>query len=221
MFMMEKPSKPRWLHVVSHTDPRYGGLSAAVPSLAAALGEQQSVAVSLAAFCHEGEEFRPTMLADHVSFWPTSRTQWVMNRDLKANFVEALREADGLHIHGIWEESTAVACRLARRLEKPYVLSAHGMLEPWALGAKKLKKQVYAALIERDNVAGAACLHALTAAEAEQYRRFGLPAPLRSCLTRWTCPLTPMRSCFWTGFPHLRGKRLVLFHVTAAPQEGP
>src|SRR5579875_3565843 len=164
----------RWLHIVSHTDPRYGGMSSAVPALAASVSEAHPVAVQLAAFCAPGEHFHPAALGtDQVSFWPTSRLPWITNRAWKQSFAELVREADGLHIHGLWEGSTAIACRLARHFGKPYVLSAHGMLEPWALATKRLKKSVYAALVERGNVAGAACLHALTQAEAEHYRSFG------------------------------------------------
>lgn len=210
----------RWLHVVSHTDPRYGGLSSAVPSLAASLADQD-VEVALAAFCLPGEEYRPaTMGADQVSFWPTSRASWALDRGLKTSFAEAMRAADGLHIHGIWEESTAVACRTARKLGKPYVLSAHGMLEPWALAAKKLKKRIYAALIERDNVAGAACLHALTMAEAEQYRQFGATCPIAVVPNAVEVPEEADADVFLNQFPKLRGKRIVLFLSRLHPKKG-
>ncbi len=211
----------RWLHVVSHTDPRYGGLSAAVPALAASLGERAGIDVSLAAFCHAGEQYLPSAIGrDDVTFWPTSRASWAMKRELRTNFAELVRQADGLHIHGIWEESTAVACRLARKLGKPYVLSAHGMLEPWALSAKRLKKRVYAALIERENVAGAACLHALTAAEAVQYRRFGATCPIAVVPNAVDLPEDAHGDVFLDHFPQLRGKRLVLFLSRLHPKKG-
>ncbi len=215
------PSRRKWLHVVSHTDPRYGGLSAAVPALAASLSLQAPLDVSLAAFCHAGETYQPReMEGEEISFWPTSRASWAFDRELKASFAEAVRQADGLHIHGIWEESTAVACRLARKLGKPYVLSAHGMLEPWALAAKRLKKRIYAALIERENVAGAACLHALTTAEAEQYRQFGATCPIAVIPNAVDLPEDAHADLFLHRFPELRGKRLVLFLSRLHPKKG-
>ncbi len=211
----------RWLHVVSHTDPRYGGLSSAVPSLAASLASRHGLEVPLAAFCHPGEEYRPAETREEqISFWPTSRSAWMFDRKPKAAFTEAVRNADGLHIHGIWEQSTAVACKLARQLGKPYVLSAHGMLEPWALATKKLKKRVYAALIERDNVAGAACLHALTAAEAEQYRHFGAKCPIAVIPNAVDLPEDAHPELFLTRFPELRGKRVMLFLSRLHPKKG-
>ena len=60
----------------------------------------------------------------------------------------------------------------------PYIVSAHGMLDRWALEQKSLRKRAYFRTVERSNLAGAACLHALTATEAEDYRRVGLRAPI-------------------------------------------
>ena len=211
----------RWMHVVSHTDPSYGGLSSAVPSLAASLSSVACLDVSLAAFCAPGEEHRPAeMGADDIHFWPTSRSRWIRDGRLQTVFAEAVREADGLHVHGIWEQSTAMSCKLARRLKKPYVLSAHGMLEPWALATKKLKKRVYAALIERANVANASCLHALTSAEAEQYRDFGASCPIAVIPNAVTLPDGVDRDLFFTRFPVLRGKRILLFLSRLHPKKG-
>lgn len=216
------PVRPsQWLFVVSHTDPRYGGLSSAVPALAASLDVSRARSVRMAAFCAPGEEYVPGALgADKVSFWPTSRKAWATDRALKASFAAALHASDAVHVHGLWEESTAVACRLARRLDKPYVLSAHGMLEPWALAAKRLKKQIYAALIERANVNGAACLHALTRAEAQQYRDFGAQGPVAVVPNAVELPTERDPELFVRQYPELRGKRIVLFLSRLHPKKG-
>ncbi len=218
---IEAQAKPRWMEVVSHTDPRYGGLSAAVPSLAASLACEAALDVSLAAFCREGEQHRPAAIrSDGVSFWPTSRVPWLFHRELQSSYAALLRSVDGVHVHGIWEGSTAVSCRLARKLGKPYVLSAHGMLEPWALAAKRFKKRLYASLIERDNVAGAACLHALTVAEAQQYRDFGATGPIAVIPNAVHLPKDAQAELFLNRFPALRGKRLVLFLSRLHPKKG-
>lgn len=167
-----------WLTVVSHLDPRYGGLSSVVPQLSSRLASTFHFRIDLAAFCTEGELYLPSSYPDlALTEWPASRTQWIRNRSLRNQFRRLVQSADGLHIHGLWEQSTAIAAPTARALRKPYILSAHGMLETWALTNKRLKKQVYAALFERANVQGAACLHALTHAEAQDYRRFGSTGP--------------------------------------------
>ena len=213
--------KRRWLEVVSHTDSRYGGVSAAVPAMAASLASGYPIDVSLAAFCHAGEEHRPAqMQAEQISFWSTSRKRWVLDRALRTSFMNAVAQSDALHVHGIWEQSTAMACRMARQSNKPYVLSSHGMLEPWALAAKRVKKSIYAALIERENVAGAACLHALTQAEAGQYRNFGAKCPIAVIPNAVDLPQVADPALFFQRFPELRGKRIVLFLSRLHPKKG-
>ncbi len=202
----------RWLQVVSHLDPKYGGLSSAVPALAGRIAQTRRFDVPLAAFCAPNEHFRPAEYeARNLTFWPTGRAAWLNNRQLHQSFSEELLRADGVHIHGLWEQSTAIAAKLARLHNKPYVLSAHGMLEPWALANKRLKKLIYAALVEHTNVARAACLHALTRAEASQYIHFGARSPIAIIPNGVDLPSTRDSSLFFQRFPQLQGKRILLF----------
>jgi len=207
-----QPPLGRWLTVVSHLDPRYGGLSSVVPQLSSRIASTYNVNVDLAAFCTPGELYLPSSYPDlAITEWPTSRLQWFRDRSLRDHFEEIVQAADALHIHGLWEQSTAIAAPMARALRKPYILSAHGMLETWALSNKRLKKQVYAALFERANVRGAACLHALTHAEAHDYRRFGSTGPIAVIPNGVTIPSSLDPNLFLSQYPALNGKRILLF----------
>lgn len=203
---------PYWVSVVSHLDPRYGGLSAVVPQLSSLIAGTGSFSMGLAAFCNPNELYAPSDKSPvHVSHWPANRGAWLRDRSIRSRFREEIRSAEGLHIHGLWEQSTAIAGHTARELRIPYVLSAHGMLEPWALSNRRWKKIIYSALFERANVQGAACLHALTYAEAEDYRRFGCTSPVAVIPNGVTIPETVSPDFLLTQFPALRNKRIVLF----------
>lgn len=208
------PRSAAWLHVVSHLDPRYGGLSAVVPELARAVslagGPRSPVAAFLASDERSVDE-RSVIDGMDVTAWPTGRVAWMRDGALRRSFAALVRRSAGVHIHGLWEGSTATAVAAARRSGRPYVLSAHGMLEPWALGNKRWKKQVYAALVERANVAGASCLHALTDAEVEDYRRFGARQPIAVIPNGVRVPEGVGPELFLAQQPGLRGKRVVLF----------
>ena len=205
-------SARRWLSVVTHLDPRYGGLSAVVPQLSTAVAAQGRVSVALAAFCTPGELYSAENFAQlTLTEWPASRAAWLRDRALLARFRTLLAQADGVHIHGLWEQSTLVAARGARQQRIPYILSAHGMLEPWALRNKQLKKTLYSAFFERSNLEGAGCLHALTRAEAQDYRSYGCTAPIAIIPNGVRIPATISSEAFFTHFPALRGKRIVLF----------
>ncbi len=206
------PPESCWLNVVSHLDPRYGGLSAVVPQLGSMVAKTGEFSISLAAFCAPNELYSPREQDTlDLSYWPTSRAQWLRDPALRDRFRNEVHHADGVHIHGLWEQSTAIAGHTARALRKPYILSAHGMLEPWALSNRRVKKLLYSALFERANVAGATCLHALTAAEAADYRRFGARGPIAIIPNGVHIPAAVTPEIFLTQFPDLRGKRIVLF----------
>lgn len=205
-----QPSISHWTHVITHLDPRFGGLSATVPSLSSQLLVQH-VNTDIAAFCWPEEECTLRRFPElTVSRWPARRAAW-LSRSARRNFDKALLLSDGVHIHGLWEASTAVAAHAARRLHKPYVVSAHGMLEPWALANKRWKKRLYSALVERANLDNAACLHALTSAEAQDYRRFGSKKPIALIPNGVDAPRFISPALFLNRFQQLAGKHILLF----------
>jgi len=85
--------------------------------------------------------------------------------------------ADILHIHSIWMYPSIVATRWAGQT-KPYIVSPHGLLNPSALRNSRWKKRIAALLYENEHLRGAACIHALNAAEAEALRAYGLKNPI-------------------------------------------
>jgi len=84
---------------------------------------------------------------------------------------------DLVHVHGLWMYPSLAAVCWSRG-SKPYVVSPHGMLDPWALRNSRWKKRVAAALYENRHLRGAACLHALNEAEAKAIRDYGLRNPI-------------------------------------------
>jgi glycosyltransferase involved in cell wall biosynthesis len=210
-----------WIEVISHLDPKYGGLSAAVPALSAGVRGHGEFDVRLAAFCADGEEFRPNgFTAEQMTYWPVGRKSWIKDQALRSRFEDALSSASGIHIHGLWEQSTAMAAKSARTLDIPYLISAHGMLEPWALANKRIKKVIYSALVERKNVQGAACLHALTRAEGEQYIRFGATSPIVVIPNGVAVPEGKDATLFFREFPETEGRRIVLFMARLHEKKG-
>ena len=91
-----------------------------------------------------------------------------------------LRESrlDVIHTHGLWMYPSVAAMRWARGADRPYVVSPHGMLDPWALGNARFKKRLAALLYEKTHLRGAACLHALCESEVRAIRAIGLENPV-------------------------------------------
>ncbi|MCH7627839.1 glycosyltransferase [Novosphingobium sp.] len=80
-------------------------------------------------------------------------------------------DLDLLHLHGIWMYPSAAGAAWARRTGRPYIVSPHGMLDPWITGRGRWKKALARAGYERRSWQASACFHALTQREAEDIRR--------------------------------------------------
>lgn len=80
-------------------------------------------------------------------------------------------EADLLHQHGIWMYPSRAATQWARRTGKPYLISPHGMLDPWITGRGRWKKALARRGYERASWHRADAFHALTRDEAVDIRR--------------------------------------------------
>ena len=133
----------------------------------------------------------------------------------ETDWERAVAAAEVVHFHGIWQEHTRRGSRIARRSNVPYLIAAHGMLEPWALRHKALKKKVYTALVEGKNLREASCLHALSRPEVGHLRAVAPKTPIA-----WVpngvdlAPFDdlPDRSELEATHPELVGKTVVLFY---------
>jgi glycosyltransferase involved in cell wall biosynthesis len=76
-----------------------------------------------------------------------------------------LRDADVLHIHGLWNAAVWSAAAAARHLRRPYVLSPRGMLAPAALAHDAWRKRLVYPLTDRRVIRDAARLHATSQVE--------------------------------------------------------
>jgi glycosyltransferase involved in cell wall biosynthesis len=87
------------------------------------------------------------------------------------------KNPDLIHVHGLWMYPSVAAIHWSRN-GKPYLVSPHGMLDPWALENSRWKKRAAAAFYENRHLHGAACLHALNDAEVRAIRAYGLRSPV-------------------------------------------
>lgn len=83
-----------------------------------------------------------------------------------------------VHAHGLWMYPPCAAMRVCREIGAPFVLSTHGMLNPYALSLSRLKKRA-ASLLYQDRVfAAASLIHATSPHELEEVRAYGLTQPV-------------------------------------------
>jgi glycosyltransferase involved in cell wall biosynthesis len=83
-------------------------------------------------------------------------------------------EYDLAHIHALFSPVSSFAARICRQKGLPYILRPLGTLDPADLRKKRQLKQLYTAVLERPNIAGAAALHFTSEQEAKISERFGV-----------------------------------------------
>lgn len=108
---------------------------------------------------------------------------WIKGVDKFVNggsFEEALTriKPDIVHLHGIWQYSLHRCAVICRRWKIPYIIAPRGMLEPWSLKAKWLKKRLARLLYQDRDLKNAVALHATAESEAAQFRRLGFNNPV-------------------------------------------
>ena len=81
---------------------------------------------------------------------------------------------DLAHIHALFSPVSSLAAVVARSQNLPYILRPLGTLDPADLQKKRLLKQVYAALLEKPNIKGAAAIHFTSNQEAKISEKFGV-----------------------------------------------
>lgn len=85
---------------------------------------------------------------------------------------QAIRAADVLQLHGVWERANIQISGMARRVGTPYVVSLRGMLDDWCMAQRGLKKRMYLRLGGRKVLEGAAYVHCTAEGELEQSHKW-------------------------------------------------
>lgn len=101
---------------------------------------------------------------------------WGYSNQLVPAIVDA--NLDVLSVHGLWKYCSVGSQRWHQRTGRPYIVHPHGMLEPWAVQNARWKKRIAAKLYENEHLRRAACLRALSEAEARSIRAYGLRNPI-------------------------------------------
>lgn len=95
----------------------------------------------------------------------------------KNNIIENIH-CDLLHANGLWESVCHNSIKLALKMNIPYIVSPHGMLEPWSLKQGRLKKKIALKLFQFNDLKKATCIHATAPMELESIRNLGFKNPI-------------------------------------------
>jgi glycosyltransferase involved in cell wall biosynthesis len=147
--------------------PSYGGPAYSVARLAVALTE---VGIDVGLWAPDGSAKSTTFLPEE------SRVQRLIGTTTAA--VTAFGSPDLIHDNGIWLVHNHWLATLAMKHRIPRIVSTRGMLDPWAMNNKRVKKLVAWALYQRRDLEHADVLHATAELEAMHVRLRDLGPPV-------------------------------------------
>jgi len=199
------------LEVLWTADPKLGGIVASVPDFSTAMDREGRYQSQILAFVDSAKQDQMKEVAANAVVVPTGMFGGFFGHAIRSQVEAAAARSSVIHIHGLWREHGAAAIAAATKRKIPYVYSVHGMLNGRALEAKRWKKKIYAALIERRNLQGASALRAFTRFEAESYQNFGVKRPVVVIPNGVHLPKNQSSRLFLDTFPALVGKQLILY----------
>lgn len=213
----------RVAHILMHVSSVHAGVPIATRKIGRLL-KQYGVEVS---FWTTGtEEDKQTLEDDGIPCHVFHRAM------LKGwNYAPGLRRAlsaygdstDILQVHEVWKYPQLVALRIAQQKGIPFVWSPRASFEPWRMNYKRFKKNLYFSVLLRGLMGHAACMHAVSAGEAEGFRILGYHGPIVVIPNGVnpdefaSLPDPGAADLIW---PSLSQKRVVLFLSRLSPEKG-
>jgi glycosyltransferase involved in cell wall biosynthesis len=218
------------LFVIPALGSIYGGPSQCVLDLAQALG-CQGVELDIVATTANGATRLnvPTQTwikekfyrIQYFSYW--NFIDYKFSWSLTSWLLQNISNYDLVHTHTLFCYPTLPAYWACQLHQIPYIMTPHGMLEPWALAYKSWKKTPYFELIEKPALQRASAIQMLASTEANNVEQLELKSPL-VIIPNGIYPEDfqdlPNPEIFYQQFPETRHKKLILFLGRIDPKKG-
>lgn len=158
---------------MASVDPRRGGPSTAVRSLAATLAAQgHDVTIT----AHDDKSARPAVQGSpdyELITFPLTTRVWQLSFEYVLWARKNVYRFDAILIHSLFLSHSFVLGALARKNGIPYSIRPHGSLNVEDMARNYWQKMLYMSLIEKRNLKGAKFLFCTSQREAVEAARFG------------------------------------------------
>jgi glycosyltransferase involved in cell wall biosynthesis len=174
------------LHLSKTIHPSAGGVAAVMVNLAM-MQARDGVSVVLASYDRDIEAIYHQYWKSGDSTDPAIEFVSIANEDLKTFLFQSqksilracISDCDLMHVHGVWETWLMFCAYAARRSNVPYVITPHGMLDPWSLSQKKTKKKIALKLGYKRFLDKAAFIHVLNEDEGNLLKPLNIRSSVR------------------------------------------
>lgn len=163
--------KLRIAHCIASMDKHAGGTTTAVLKIV----EEQTKYFDMELFTLNSNN-QITISSDNIKFVSEDKSFLDFSFELEKKLDYSA--ANLFHGHALWNLPIHQMVKIARKKDKPYIISIHGMLHPWSLKQSNLKKKVAMFLYQHNALCHATCLHATSEEEATYIRMSGYNNPV-------------------------------------------
>jgi glycosyltransferase involved in cell wall biosynthesis len=216
------------LHVIPYMHPSAGGPPVVVENLVREsdrLGHHSRVISTRAYSGNDGghllkslNELVPTIFLSRAEIFRA------FVRFSHSEMAFQVRDADIVHLHTLWHPLNILVRQASLQLHRPYVLMPHGMLDPYSLSIRRLKKSIYMWLFERRNIMAAARMIYTTPEEQSRASLSGLRLPKGELVPLGASAgcgqKESLRALFLARFPEANERRILLFLGRLHPKKG-
>lgn len=196
-------------HVISSITRSSGGPSTYIKYLIEALdGKVEQELISF-----DGHGNIPIQAQLNLMLIKINKSSAFYSKSMKMKLLSS--SADVFHGNGIWQYPVHQMAKVARQKKIPYIISPHGMLEPWSLKQGKWKKQLAMAIFQKKDLQHAACLHATALMEVINLRKLGFKNPIAVIPNG-----VPLEQFELKDFNTIKASKKVLFLSRIHPKKG-
>lgn len=218
------------LIVIPALGPVYGGPTKSVIELAQALGNR-GVDIDIVATTANGSTSMDVAVLTwirekyyRIQYFPYwNFLDYKISLSLTKWLFKNVTNYDLVHTNAVFSYPVLPAHWACQRHKVPYIMTPHGMLEPWALAYKSGKKRFYFALLEKPAFQRASAIQMLASTEAKRIEPLQLKAPLvvvPNGIHQQDFETLPNPELFYQQFPQTRNKTLILFLARIDPKKG-
>lgn len=208
----------------------YGGTSKVVRETAESLAKLDDISVDLI-----------TTNVDNGKLLPVHTSQWILEKKVRIRYFQAWHRGDTIislplirwfikhaknydlvHTHTVFCPMVSCIGALCKLFKIPYLITPHGMLEPWALSHKTDKKKLYYSLIDKFSLECSHRIQAIASPELENIKNLGFKnsilVPNGLFVSKYL--KLPSKDIFFQYFPQISDRELILFLGRVDPKKG-
>ncbi|MEH2147705.1 glycosyltransferase [Nostoc sp.] len=217
------------LFIAPYIGATYGGTSKIVTELVEAIGFL-GVSVDLVTTHANGSNNLDVSLNEWINqkcyrvqyFDCWYRDDFIISPSLISWLFKNVNSYDIVHSQTVFAPMISVANSICKYFQIPYIVTPHGMLEPWALSYKAWKKRIYYKVFENSAIQNSSAIQATSSLELNNINslKFQNTVFVPNGIRRQEFEPLSNPEIFYQQFPETRGKTLILFLGRIDPKKG-